>query len=105
MTSLAKTLSLPMLNSRPLSTGSKPLSEFLGDDGFPIVTNQQAHSVAAEAKKEVATGDEIDTILQQSRALRDNFARKRNTLLQEYRQAERDADKMLKESQKPQPTR
>jgi hypothetical protein len=104
MSSLAKTLSLPMLH-RPLSTGAKPLSEFLGDDGFPIaVQQQQAASLAADAKKSVAAGDEIDTILEKSKALRDQFARKRDALLQEYRQAERDAEKMLKDNQKPQPT-
>ena len=91
---MSKSLSLPFLNARPLSTGAKPLSAFLGDDGFPIMTPLAAQGVA-DAKKSVAAGSEIDTLLEQSRNLRDQFARKREALMKEYRDAERDAEKQL----------
>ncbi len=54
-----KALSLPALHSRPLSTGAKPLSAFLGDDGFPIVTAAPAGSqspAVAEARKVCVNG-------------------------------------------------
>jgi hypothetical protein len=85
-----KSSSLPMLPVRPLSTGSKPLSAFLGPDGLPIVHTQQAEV------KTPPVADEIDTILEQSRRVRDQFARKRTNILRQYQESEKDAEVLWK---------